>query len=188
MAKLNLGSGNRRIPGFINVDLTASCKPDVVADLEDTPWPFRDDIADEVLMSHVLEHLGATGEGFLRIMTELYRICRDQARILIITPHPRHDDFLVDPTHVRAVLPETFLLFSKSKNLEWQARGAANTPFGLYLNVDFEVVGVTYLLDDPWRTMHQNGEMDDATLNRAIVTQNNIVKQTEVELLVHKPI
>ena len=36
-------------------------------------------------------------------MKELYRISCDQANIHISVPHPRHDDFLADPTHVRPI-------------------------------------------------------------------------------------
>ena len=185
--KLNLGCGTRRLNGFVNVDISPVCKPDITADLNRTPWPFQSNAADEVLLSHVLEHLGADGDSFLRVMKELYRVCADGARIHIFVPHPRHDDFLIDPTHVRAILPETFLLFSKAKNREWETRGAANTPLGLYLDVDFEVARAAYILDEPWRSMREAGTLDEETLNRYILTKNNIVKQVEVTLIVRKP-
>ena len=185
--KLNLGCGSRRMDGFVNVDVSPVCRPDLLVDLNRTPWPFRDNSADGVVLSHVLEHLGPTGDEFLAIMRELYRICCPDAHIEIYVPHPRHDDFLVDPTHVRAVLPETFLLFSKAKNREWQTRAVANTPLGLYLDVDFEVVRAGYILDEPWRSKRANGELNAETLDRHILTQNNIVKQVEVTLAVRKP-
>jgi len=45
------------MPGWVNVD----CRPlpgvDVVCDLEQIPWPWKDNSVDEILMSHCLEHL-----------------------------------------------------------------------------------------------------------------------------------
>jgi predicted SAM-dependent methyltransferase len=57
--KLNIGSGARKWPGFINVDLAgnwADTPPDVVADVTQ-PLPFADNYADEIHAIHLLEHL-----------------------------------------------------------------------------------------------------------------------------------
>src|SRR4051812_34057053 len=104
--KLNLGCGNTKLDGFVNCDMQASCNPDRIVDLEVLPWPFADNCADEVVLSHVLEHLGESAKVYLAVIKELYRICAPDAVVRIAVPHPRHDDFLTDPTHVRPVLPE----------------------------------------------------------------------------------
>lgn len=57
--RLNIGSGAKLLPGFINVDLPnnwADTKPDVEADAT-KPLPFADDYADELHAYHLLEHL-----------------------------------------------------------------------------------------------------------------------------------
>ena len=69
--RLNLGCGNRKLEGWVNVDREAACKPDRVADLEKLPWPWPDDSAEEVMLSHVLEHLGADPKVYLGIVKEL---------------------------------------------------------------------------------------------------------------------
>ena len=56
--KLNLGCGQRKMDGYVNVDASPVCGPDQVVDLEKTPWPWPDDAADTVKLIHVLEHLG----------------------------------------------------------------------------------------------------------------------------------
>ena len=36
--RLNLGCGNSRMDGYLNVDKEAGCKPDKIQDLEVFPW------------------------------------------------------------------------------------------------------------------------------------------------------
>jgi hypothetical protein len=102
-------------------------------------------------MSYVLEHLGADPQVFLGIMKELYRICAPDAHIIITVPHPRHDHYLCDPTHVRPVLPEILNLFSKTLNRQWKEMGLANTPLGLYLDVDFHLEKIEVVLASGFR-------------------------------------
>jgi hypothetical protein len=137
--KLNLGSGVKRIPGFLNVDYSSECSPDIVMNLEETPWSFETDSVSHIIMSHVLEHLGQTPDGFLSIMKELYRVCKNDAVIEVTVPHPAHDDFLSDPTHVRAITPMTLALFDKEENLRWRAIGAGNSPLALQCDVNFKI-------------------------------------------------
>ena len=114
--RLNLGCGDKRMPGWRNVDKIAMCNPDEVVDLERLPWPWPDDSVEEILLSHVLEHIGQTPDVYLGIIKEIYRVCRDGAKITIVVPHPRHDHFLQDPTHVRVVTPEGLNMFSQAAN------------------------------------------------------------------------
>jgi hypothetical protein len=109
--KFNMGCGRDRRQGYLNVDLSPVCQPDQVADLEATPWPWPDDCAEEVVFNHSLEHLGGDPKVFLAIMKELYRVCRHGASVKITVPHPRHDNFLGDPTHVRVISPQVMSLF-----------------------------------------------------------------------------
>ena len=113
--KLNMGCGQNKIDGYLNIDKHIECKPDLQFDLEKFPWPFKNSEVNEVLFNHSLEHIGADTDVFLNIMKELYRVCNADAKIQINVPHPRHDNFINDPTHVRIITPETFALFSKKK-------------------------------------------------------------------------
>jgi len=179
---LNLGCGHRKLDGWMNVDADALCAPDAVVDLERVPWPWPDDSVEEVLLSHVLEHLGATVSGYLAIVKELYRVCRDGARVTIVVPHPRHDSFLGDPTHVRAITPESLALFSQERNREWIARGVANSPLGLSLGVDFSVDNVHYQLDDAWQRRFDAGELITADVHHAMRSYANVVLQMTITL------
>jgi ubiquinone/menaquinone biosynthesis C-methylase UbiE len=182
--KLNLGCGQNHLPGYVNVDKYG--EPDVRCDLEEFPWIWADNSVNEVVLHHVLEHLGETTAVYLGILKELYRICQPDAIVHITVPHPRHDDFLNDPTHVRAVTPDSLALFSKKNNREWAELKAANSPLGFYLNVDFELVHTDYLLDEPWLSQYKAGDIDHDDIWLAGRQFNNVFKQIEMTLKVVK--
>lgn len=178
--KLNLGCGSQILPGYCNVDKYGA--PDLQWDLETFPWPWPDDSAEEVLLSHVLEHLGQAPATFLAIMQELYRVCQKDALIKVIVPHPRSDLFLADPTHVRAITPLTLEMFSRRLNQEWGQTGGANTPLALQCGVDFEIVSSIMVLDEPYLSLHRAGRITTDQLQEMERTQNNIVLQIEMVL------
>jgi len=184
--KLNLGCGMNRQAGYINVDCFAEAQPDMVWDLEVTPWPWETSSADEILMNHSLEHMGATTPGFFSIMKELYRVCKPDGRIVLHVPHPRHDSYLTDPTHVRPITPFMFGLFSKRNNREWEQTNVSNTPLGLYLDVDFRVAEANQVLDPYYADLFNSGGISEADLNRAIAERNNVVIEYQIVLSVVK--
>jgi len=109
MLKVNLGSGNRAIDGFVNVDR----KPDapgvnVVHDLDSCPWPFESDSVDEVLMSHCLEHLADRN----RAMKEVHRILRPGGTATITVPHFTSQYAYTDPTHRHFFARRTFFYYA----------------------------------------------------------------------------
>ena len=184
--KLNLGCGTHKLDGFVNVDKFAIWEPDEVVDLEVFPWPWPDNSMEEVVISHVLEHLGQGTEVYFAIIKELYRVCRDRAEVRIAVPHPRHDDFLNDPTHVRPVTVESLAMFSKKACDEFIEKQAANTPLAYILEVDFEMEDMKFTLEQPWLSKVQSGAMGDTELLLAIRQHNNVIKETAVRLRVKK--
>ena len=182
--KLNLGCGSQILPGYCNVDKFG--EPEFKWDLETFPWPWPDNSAEEVLLSHVLEHLGQTPQAFIAIMQELYRVCRHGAQVKVIVPHPRSDLYLSDPTHVRPVTPLMLEMFSKRMNQEWQRLGGSNTPLALQAGVDFEIVSAISVLDEPYLSLYHAGRITTEQLQEMERTQNNIVAQIEIVLRVVK--
>ncbi len=182
--KLNLGCGENHRTGYVNVDKFG--KPDIIFDLETFPWLWKNDSVHKILLNHVLEHLGQTTEVYFGIIKELYRICVPGANIHIAVPHPRHDSFINDPTHVRAVTIESFTLFSKKKNRQRIEDGFANSPLGLYLDVDFEIVHTCIVLDPVWQKKLTDNEVSEAHVREAISKYNNVVVETQMILQVVK--
>jgi hypothetical protein len=185
--KLNLGCGMNKLEGWLNVDSVAACKPDQLWDLETTPWPWPESSVQEMLFNHSLEHMGQDTKTFLAIMSEVYRVGRHGAALAINVPHPRHDNFLFDPTHVRAVTPEMLMMFDKQKNAEWICAGAANTPLGVYLGIDLEMVAATMVPDEPYLGQLRTGALKLDEINRLARERNNVIVECRLELRVRKP-
>ena len=55
MLKLNIGCGLNKLEGYDNVDIDENVDPDVIAPAH--KLPYDDNSADEILASHVLEHM-----------------------------------------------------------------------------------------------------------------------------------
>ena len=81
--KLNLGSGQFRKVGYVNVDVYPELKPDIVHNLDVTPYPFKDDTFERIEADHVLEHLS---DPFV-VMREIRRIAKAGAHCSIRVPH-----------------------------------------------------------------------------------------------------
>lgn len=182
--KLNLGCGQNLLPGYVNVDRYGS--PDVQCDLETFPWPWPDNSVDEFLFNHSLEHMGASLRTFIGIIKEVYRTGRDGALVKIAAPHPRHDTFLNDPTHVRAITPEVMSLFSRRNCAEWKRQGCANSPLALQHGVDFEIESVRFGLDEPYRSALLNGETTQDEMARIARERNNVISEIAMGLRVVK--
>ena len=110
--RLNLGCGRDVRPGWTNLDAMPLPGVDVVADLgrcADTPLPFADNTFDELLLSHVIEHIDAT----LPLLQECWRVAKPGAVAVVRVPHGASDDAWEDPTHVRPYFLGSFHYFSQ---------------------------------------------------------------------------
>ena len=185
--KLNLGCGAKTLDGFVNVDKYPGPGIDLVLDLEKTPWPWPSDSADEVRFIHSLEHMGRDTDVFLGIVRELYRVCADGAKVVIHVPHPRSDDYLGDPTHVRPITPQALTLFDRRKNDEWAAGGvSAATPLARYIGVDFYLEDVANVLSKRYYEKYARGELSEAEIDARVLELNNVVSEYHIRLVARK--
>jgi predicted SAM-dependent methyltransferase len=108
--KLNLGSGEFKKKGYVNVDFYSVTKPDNFHDLNIIPFPFMDNEFSLIEADHLLEHLSDP----FAVMKELVRISRDKGVIQIKVPH-----------------------FSRGFSRPEHKRGF-DVPFPLYFNKEFK--------------------------------------------------
>jgi hypothetical protein len=184
--KLNMGCGHNRFDGWVNVDAAPACEPDQIWDLEQTPWPWPDNSADQVRFIHSLEHMGADARLFLSMMAELYRIAAPDCLVEIVVPHPRHDNFINDPTHVRVITPQVLELFDRARNDDWKARRCANSPLAHYTGVDFVITDVKQVLSPDYQAALQAGTIKQEDLPRLASERNNVVAEIQIKLRARK--
>ncbi len=187
MKKLNLGCGFDHRNGYVNADSFEECKPDVLMNIEETPWNFSDNEFDHILLKHVLEHVGQSYITFKSIMQELYRSTKNNGTIEIHIPHFRHDTFWSDPTHVRAFTLLTFQMMSKTQNDEWIKKKANYSMIAYDMRVNFEVVNAVQVYDNHWIRKESNGEISREQLRKWASEKWNIVKELQITLKALKP-
>ncbi len=72
--KINLGCGLDRRDGYLNIDIRTDVGADVVMNLDNIPYPFADNSADEILAKDVIEHFSF--RDIDRVIKELHRILK----------------------------------------------------------------------------------------------------------------
>jgi predicted SAM-dependent methyltransferase len=180
--RLNLGCGHDKREGWLNADSFPECEPDLMLDIEATPWPFEAGAFDHVLMKHVLEHVGADFKVFQAVMRELYRVIAPGGVLEVHVPSVRSDLFWSDPTHVRAFTPLTFIMLSKAKNREWIETRNANSKLALMMDVDFDVIEVAQFYEQKWMAKVQRGEIERSALPDLAEQYWNVAKELRVRL------
>lgn len=179
--KINIGAGNTRLDGFVNIDYDSKSNPDYCLDIEKDNLPFEDNSVSVVVAHHVFEHLG---EGYFHCLQELYRVCKHGAMIDVRVPHPRHDAYLADPTHRRPITPLGLQLFSKKFNKLCSEQGAASSLLGEYFDVDFEIVTWEHVPEERYR--HSLADKTKEYIDEYISERNNIVSEFHIKLVVIK--
>jgi SAM-dependent methyltransferase len=85
--RLNLGCGDKIVPGYVNVDVVearAGMRPDVICDLHDLA-PFADASADEILSVHVVEHFWRW--EIASVLREWVRVLKPGGRMIVECPN-----------------------------------------------------------------------------------------------------
>ena len=126
------------------------------------------------------------GFNYLKIIQELYRICKLEAKIHITVPHHRSDRFFHDPTHVRPITPVGLSMFSKKQNYEWQASGKAFTLLAFYLDVDFELSHVAYTPSEVWFERYPDSVSDENLLLKESEIYINLIRDVKMTLIAVK--
>jgi len=133
-AVLDVGCGQNKWPGAVGIDISADTAADVVADLNEFPWPLEDDSFDQILCQDVIEHV----DDIIPFLRELHRVSRPGARIHLRTPHYTSVLAYSDPTHKHYLSAMAVRTFEQAL-------------FSHYDVPDLRVVDVTLDFWDPWR-------------------------------------
>lgn len=185
--KLNLGCGFKKLDDHWNVDIEPKCNPDQVWDLEQTPWPWEDNFFEHIHADNILEHLGQDPKVFTNIMKEMYRVSAPDAKWFVNVPHHRCDLFFDDYTHVRILTPKTFHMFDQAANVDSIKRKLSNSTFGLYHDMDIEVVDSSYNIIHHWRNQQEDGMLAWKQLDIHLNTLANVAESVNIFIRVHKP-
>ncbi len=132
---------------LITLDINPDRNPDIVWDLNNIPYPFADNIFDEVHAYHVLEHLGTQGDvkSFFGFFDEMYRLLKPNGRFYAIVPYWKSDWVFGDPGHTRVIHPN-MLGFLKQSFYE----GVGQSPSSDYRYIyksSFKVLEMNYTED-----------------------------------------
>jgi len=107
---LDVGCGKKKQePEAIGLDRQPESAADIVCELTRFPWPIRDNCADRIYLSHFLEHQ----PDILRVMTEVHRVARPGAEVVVVTPHYSSPDSYSDPTHLHHLGWRSFDYFTR---------------------------------------------------------------------------
>jgi SAM-dependent methyltransferase len=104
---LDVGCGASKTPGSLGIDCRAFPGVDVIHDLEVVPWPLESNAFDQVICSHIVEHVSDVG----RFMSEVHRVCADGAKVHIDTPHFSSLESWRDPSHRQHLALHSFEFF-----------------------------------------------------------------------------
>lgn len=110
--KLNLGCGEDIKHGWVNVDSVNNEGINKVWNLNEFPYPFKNNEFDYILMSSILEHLDYPE----KVIEEVWRISKNNAHILIIVPHFSCWQTWGDITHKRGFNHTSLFCFSDKQN------------------------------------------------------------------------
>jgi SAM-dependent methyltransferase len=136
MRILDVGCGINKYPGAIGIDNNRVSRADVLADLDDHFYPFRDSTFDHIRAIHVIEHVASV----IGAMDEFHRVGRPGARVVIATPHYTDFSSWCDPTHRWHLNSYSLRYF-----------GPDHAGFGYYSTAKFREISVRLRLLALWR-------------------------------------
>lgn len=106
---VDLGCGPRKAPGAFGVDHYPYDGVDLVADLDEVPWPIEDNRFSTIIASHIIEHVADP----VAFMCEIHRIGQRGTEVHITTPHFSSVSSYKDPTHRRHLSARWYMLFTE---------------------------------------------------------------------------
>jgi SAM-dependent methyltransferase len=136
MRILDVGCGINKLAGAVGIDRNPASRADVICELDQFPYPFRDSSFDKLQAIHVIEHVG----DVMKTMEEFHRLVKKDGEVFIVTPHYTDFSSFCDPTHRWHLNSFSLRYF-----------GEDNAGYGYYSNVRFAEISVRVKLLALWR-------------------------------------
>lgn len=137
---VELGCGEKKRPGRINVDRLDMPNVDIVADLENGLKFLPDNSVDEIHSTSVLEHV----ENFEFLMAEIVRVLKKSGTAHMYMPHFSNPYYYSDHTHQRFFGLYSFYYFvDESRQLK---RKVPN----FYNNIKIKVISQRLIFTSPF--------------------------------------
>jgi len=111
--KLDLGCGKQKKMGYVGVDCVKLPGVDVLCNLDKERLPQENNTVEEVFSMHFMEHVS----DLLFVMDEIWRVCKDGAKVTIAVPYFTSIGAFRDPTHKQFFTHETFDHFTDTEKL-----------------------------------------------------------------------
>jgi len=129
------------------VDVDPVHNPDILHDLNVTPWPIESNAFDEVHAYEVLEHLGQQGDAasFFAHFSEIWRVLKPEGRLYASTPAWDSPWAWGDPGHKRLICKES-LIFLIQENYE-QVGKTPMTDYRHIYKANFDIEAIQELPD-----------------------------------------
>ncbi len=136
---------------LITLDSDDYCKPHVLHDLNQLPYPFEDDTFDEIHAYEVLEHCGTQGDFrfFFDQFTELHRIMKSGG--WLVASCPAWDGIWAwsDPGHTR-LISQGSLTFLSQQQYEDQVGKTPMTDYRFCYEADFSTEFICETPEQMW--------------------------------------
>lgn len=141
MVVLDFGCSVNKMDGAMGVDIDVASHPDIVFNLNQFPYPLKDNSVDRIYAKHILEHLG----DLFGIFKEAHRVLKNDGDFIIEVPHfscrvaysePEHNRFysyfmfdrLIKSIPCKVVSREiTFFKFFRATGIKYLANRWPNT-------------------------------------------------------------
>jgi SAM-dependent methyltransferase len=137
--RLDFGCGPNPREGFIGVDRIKFPKVDIVMNIGEDKWPWKNDSVDEAHASHFIEHLDA--QERIHFVNELFRVLKPGGKFTMITPHWCSNRAYGDLTHKWPPVSEMWSFYLSE---EWRLANAPHTDIQFNPNgydCNFDAVG-----------------------------------------------
>ncbi len=129
---------------LIRLDSNPDVNPDVEHDLNNLPYPFDDNVFDEIHAYETLEHCGTQGDFrfFFQQFEEFHRILKPGGYFIASCPNWDSEWAWGDPGHTRVITPGTISFLMQNEYKGCGDQGNARSDYRFCYTADFEPVAM----------------------------------------------